>query len=82
MTAHDPENARHRKPFLTKKTSRAGGASGEPRQAGKTQITRHPGHGILTETDRETGYPGAGPKRSGRGKTAFPHSRAGGTGLI
>jgi len=77
MTAHKPESVCSRKIFLMKKTSRGGGASGEPHEAVKTQISPHPGHGIPRNTDRKTGYRMTERTVRGRGETAFPHSRFG-----
>jgi len=77
MTARKPESVCHRKMSLMKKTPRAGGVSGEPHEAGKTQMSQHPGHGILTDTDRKAGCRMAERTVRGGGETAFPHSRSG-----
>jgi len=72
MTARKPESVCHRKMSLMKKTPRAGGASGEPHEAGKTQMSPHPGHGILTDTDRKAGYSDGGAESFRRERPLFP----------
>jgi len=72
-----PGTVCHRKIFFMKKTPRAGGASGEPHEAGKTQMSPHPGHEILTDTVRKAGCRRANRKVRGGGETAFPHRRSG-----
>jgi len=72
MTARKPEAVCHRKMFFMKKTPRAGGASGEPHEAGKTLISQHPGHGILTDTVRKAGYSDGGAESFRRERPLFP----------
>lgn len=76
MTAHNPETVCHRNTFPMRMTSYAGGASGEPHEAGKMRISQRPGHGISAETDRKTGYPTAEGKAQGKEKTAFSIGRS------